>query len=34
MADPIGYAVQSVGLRLLAYWDYRFKSHQCHGCLL
>ena len=33
MADPNGYAVYSVGLGLLAYWNYRFESHQCHGCL-
>jgi hypothetical protein len=33
MADPIGYAVKGMGLWLLAYWDYWFESHQCHGCL-
>jgi len=26
-------AVYSVGLRLLALWNYGFESHRRHGCL-
>jgi hypothetical protein len=33
MADPIGRAVWSVGLRLLAHWNSGFKFSWGHGCL-
>ena len=33
VADPSGRAVEGVGLRPLAYWDYGFESRQVHGCL-
>jgi len=32
-ADPSGHAVEGVGLRLLACWDYGFESRRGHGCL-
>ena len=30
---PIGHAVQSVSLLLLACWDCRFEFRRGHGCL-
>jgi len=33
LANPSGYAIQCVGLRLLACWDCCFKSYLRHGCL-
>jgi len=32
-AGPSGRAIELVGLRLLAYWDYRFESRRRHGCM-
>jgi hypothetical protein len=32
-ADPIGHAIQGVGLRPLACWDCGFESRRGHGCL-
>jgi hypothetical protein len=32
-ADLCGHAVLGVGLRPLAYWDYRFEFRLGHGCL-
>jgi len=31
--DPSGRAVQAVGLRLFACWDFEFKSRRKHRCL-
>ena len=32
-ADLSSRAVQGVGLRTLACWDYGFESHRMHECL-
>ena len=33
MVDPGGRAIEGVGLRLLACWDFGFESRRGHGCL-